>query len=284
MSTIKNIKVKSMRGCNVRLEMFSSSEEVVTTSAERPITDRYFEDTRNKRMSKGWEGVENWSEAERLMKNGHQPTVDRMKETLKNVNISGSSKRIKFTNDVVGYAPIVPLALQGVPNCMQNSRMTPINTKVLDIYYDCGAPSLYSAEDMLKAGQKLLGVILELEAQGYKFNLYAIGGQCDGDVRTADVMCVKIKSSNTPLDLKRISFPMAHPAFARVIKFDWYSRFPQGKYRSSYGYSLGIKFSEEELTRGFEEMFGRKCVAFCCSKLIRNDEEHIREAIKNAGR
>ena len=281
MSTIKEFKVKSMNGFKINMEVFSNAAEVVEVSSHREITSGSFHNTRKKHLDKGWDGVDSFAEAEQLMKLGYQPTVDKMRELLRNAKFSGTGKRFKFNNEVAGFAPVVPLALQGVPNCMINGRMTPIKTKVLDVYYDCGAPSYMSSEEMIQAGQKLLGIILELEAQGYKFNLYAIGGQCD--TNSADVLCVKIKSSNTPLDLKRMSFPISHSAFARVIKFDWYERFPKGKYRDSYGMSLGVRFNESELTEGFREVFGKKCVVFCCSRLVDNSEDHIREVIKNAG-
>ena len=117
-----------------------------------------------------------------------------MKANIK-ANVQGQGKRISFFNDVVGYAPIVPLALQGVPAAMQNAYMKPIKAKVLNVYYDMTASCGTKSEDIIEAGQKLLAAIMELEMQGYKFNLYAI--QSYAGSRDVDILCTKIKNSNT---------------------------------------------------------------------------------------
>lgn len=271
-------KVKAFNNANVNVEVFDSANEVVEVSARRKMTSARFDDMTNPRnINKGWTGVNSLGEALELMRSGYQPTVDRMKNEIK-ADVQGQGKRISFFNDVVGYAPIVPLALLGVPASMQNSYMKPIKAKVLNIYYDMTASCSTSKEDIIKAGQKLLAAIMELEMQGYKFNLYAIQSYYDG---SCDMLCTKIKSSNTPLDLKRISFPLTHTAYFRVIGFDWYSKTPKGQYRCAYGHALGYDFSEQKMQEGFQEIFGKNCVVFSCAKVLKKDTEHFKDAIMN---
>lgn len=272
-------KVKALEGCNVNVEIFDSANEVVEVSARRQRTSTYFHDMSNpKEINKEWTGVKSLGEACEMMRTGYQPTVDKMKMNIK-ANISGQGKRISFFNDVVGYAPIVPLALQGVPTSMQNSYMKPIKAKVLNIYYDMTANYKVSKEAIIEAGQKLLAAVMELEMQGYKFNLYAI--QSYSDRSDCDMLCTKIKSSNTPLDLKRISFPLTHTAYFRVIGFDWYSKTPKGRYRGGYGRGLGYEFSEKQMQEGFKELFGQNCVVFSCAKVLKVGTEHFKNVITN---
>ena len=276
MSVNFQMKVKAFRNQDFNVEIFDSANEVVEVSARRQRTSTRFHDMSDpSQIDKSWTGVSSLQEALDLMKTGYQPTVDKMKTGIK-ANVQGQGKRISFFNDVVGYAPIVPLALQGVPTSMQNSYMKPIKAKVLNIYYDMTASCATSKEDIIKAGQKLLAAIMELEMQGYKFNLYAIQSYYDNG---ADILCTKIKSSNTPLDLKRISFPLTHTAYFRVIGFDWYSKTPKGKYRCAYGHALGYEYNEQQMQAGFKEIFGNNCIVFSCAKVLKNDTEHFKNVI-----
>lgn len=285
MSKIIKKKVPAFgRNYEVNVECFDSANEVVQVSAKRKVTNHSFHDfDAGYKPDKDWAGVDSFEEAKELMKSGYQPTVDKLKDGLGKVNLSGQGKRISFYNDVVGFQPIVPLALQGVPNCMQNSYMKPIKAKVLNVYYDMTASAGTSKENIIKAGQNLLAAIMGLEMQGYKFNLYAI--QSYSDSRNADILCTKIKSSNTPLDLKRISFPLTHPAYFRVIGFDWYSKVPGGIYRTAYGRGLGYDNDESTMQKAFKEIFGNNCIVFTAAKMLNKGEEQFKNVIlENSGK
>lgn len=286
MSNIFTKKVPAFNNEAIHVEVFNSANEVVEKSATRkPTSDSFFHnkdfasDTKPLGRS-GWYGVDTFGEAKELMKTGYQPTVEKLGKSFK-ANINGSGKRISFFNDVVGFTPIVPLALMGVPNSMLNSYMKPIKAKVIDIYYDMTASCGTKPEQIIEAGQKLLGAIISLEMQGYKFNLYAIQSYFESE-KGADVLCVKVKASNTPLDLKRISFPLTHTAFFRCIGFDWYSKVPGGKFRYGYGNALGYNFNEQVMNKGFEQLFGKKCVVFSAARVIKHNQDSLKDSIVNA--
>ncbi len=278
MSTIKSFKTKLFSG---NVEIFNSAHEVVETSRAREMTSTAFHNMHNPEQVDPdfCGGVNTFEEAEELMTRGYQPTVDRMKKEIK-ANVSGQGKRVSFRNEVVGFQPIIPLALQGVPTCMVNTYMKPIKSKVLNIYYDMTASCGTSSDAIIKAGQDILAAIMELEMQGYKFNLYAIQTYFDG--KTADMLCTKIKSANTPMDLKRISFPLTHTAYFRCIGFDWYSRFPLGTYRVGYGHALGYTYNQKQCSEAFEEIFHEKCIYFSAAKVIKETVDTIKEVLTNA--
>lgn len=280
MSTIitKNITVGNKKR-SVNIEFYDSAMDVYEDCKKRTITDSCFND-KSKEKFGSWEGVKTYDEALTFLRNGYQPTVNKLREKLK-VKDPGQ-KRISFTNNIVGSAPIVPLALKGVPNCMIDTRMKQIKCKVIDVYYDMTCSCGTDSDDIIANGQKMLGAILDLEHQGYRINLYAVQSYNDGN--SSDILAVKIKSSNQPLDLKRMSFPLTHTAFFRVIGFDWYSRFPKGKYRSGYGHALGYEYNDTQLKEFASKMLGDNAIYIAGSKILSRDEEYIKEVLKNAGR
>jgi hypothetical protein len=227
-----------------------------------------------------WNGVRSYEEAHDYMKNGYQPTVESMRGVLKATR-SGEGKRFSFQNQIQGFVPVVPLALKNVPNCMINMQMKPIKAKVVDIYYDMGASCGVDSNDIIKAGQVLLGTVIEMEKQGYRFNLYACqsysgGGGCD-------FLMVKVKDASQPLDLKRISFPLTHTAFFRVIGFDWYSKVPGGKYRSAYGSALTYNLNQRRAGQAFKQMFGNNSAYFSATEIISGGKEYVRKEVENNG-
>lgn len=276
MSVLKSFRTMGRSGC---IEIFDSAQEVVRVSAERKNTDSRFHDYRNGyEVERDWCGVDSYEHALELLKTGYQPIVDTMKSSLK-VGVTGEMKRISFRNDVVGFQPVVPLAMQGVPNCMVNSYMKPIKSKVLNICYDSTASAMTDSEDIIDAGKKMLSALIKLEMQGYRFNLYAM--QSYNRDRQSYIMCAKVKSANTAIDLKRISFPIAHTGFLRVIGFDWYGRCPLAKYLDSYGCALKYEMETDKISDMMSELMGEKVLYFSATEIIKEGEQEIMEAIKD---
>lgn len=278
MSTIKNVKINLEDGSkrDIHIEIYSTTNEVVNDCRSREV--RYADYSLDEKEYKlDWHGVSSYEEALELLKLGYQPTVDKFKSGIK-TNRMGSGKRISFENNVHGFAPIVPLALKGVPNSMVNMTMKPIKCKVIDVYYDMGVNSFTSADEIIKAGQKLLGTIMELEKQGYRFNLYAMQSY-NRDEKT-DILCVKIKNSDKPIDLKRISFPLTHPGFFRVIGFDWQGKSPVTRYLGSGRGRALTSILDDKYTKSFaEQTFGNNAVYISCNSINKKDEEHIKEVL-----
>ena len=265
--------IKSYKKQNVQInyEIYSSTSKLVEECGSRSITDSSFDNMKTKNIYHDFYGVDSYGEALELLDNGYQPSVDKIKEKIK-VQLSGQKKRVAFNQSVVGFAPIVPLALQGVPNSMINSVTNVIKTKVIDVYYDMTANCSISAEDFLNAGQEMVSAIMELEMQGYRLNIFAV--QSYSNNKKADMLIVKVKDAKQPLDLKRISFPLTHPAFFRVIGFDWYSKFPKGIHRMGYGHEIS---RDVDMGEHIVNMFGRGSVYFSAPLVINQlDKDKIK--------
>lgn len=274
MSVIREYKLKSANGYKIMCEQYNSAAEVVADCKARKITESRFYDMADGNLGgkdKKWCGVDSYEQALEYLEKGYQPVVDNLKFAIK-ANISGQEKRISFHNDVVGYAPIVPLAIMGVPNAMINSYMKPIKAKVIDVYYDGTFSCGVSSSNIINTGVKVISAILQLEQQGYRFNLYQVQSYSDED--GCDMMCVKLKDSMQPVDLKRISFPLAHTAFFRVTGFDWYSKTPKGEYRDAYGHALCYEGKvNDKLDDMFKEMFGNNAVYVSGNSLLNKGDD-----------
>lgn len=282
MSVITEHKSKCANDYKIMCESYNSAADVVRDCREREfISGKGFDNMGDGHLGgnkPSWLGVESYEQALRLLEEGYQPVVEEMKTMIK-TNLQGEGKRISFHNDVVGYAPIVPLAIMGVPNSMLNSYMKPIKSKVVDVYYDgtfrCGT----SSSDIIATGAKVISVIIKLEQQGYRFNLYQVQGY--SDETGTNLMKVKLKDAAQPIDLKRISFPMTHTAFFRVIGFDWYSKTPRGRYISGYGKALSyISKTSGKLSEMFKEMFGKNAVYVSGSTIMyggKDGEKYLTE-------
>ena len=243
MSTIVDKKPKKFK--KFHIERFDSAMEMAQTCKTRPITDSRFDD-KSKGTFGSFEGVSTYQEALDLLNGGYQPTVDAMRGVFK-AGIQGNGSRFAFQNSVVGFAPVVPLALKNVPNSMIGMTMKPIKCKVVDVYYDMTCSCGTDSKDIIEAGRKLLSAVIELERQGYRFNLYAVQGYNDN--AGCDMAVVKVKSATQPLDLKRISFPLTHTAFFRVIGFDWYS-YAGFHNIAAASRGAGVLFSGKAVTSG----------------------------------
>lgn len=266
---------------DTHVEIYNSAEEVVKDCASRHTRISGYEVTK---ISKDWCGVTSYAEALNLMKDGYQPVVETLSSAIKVTPREG--KRISFNNNVQGFAPVVPLALKCVPNSMVDMRMKPIKSKVIDVYYDMTASCMTEPEQFIKAGKYLLGAIIELEKSGYRFNLYAVQTYYCDSKKSVDMLCVKVKSSDKPLDLKRMSFPLTHPAFFRVIGFDWEGKSPITRdIGYTRGKALGYNHSKETLNKLVATLFGTTACYVSCAKFIKDgyNQEELKEVFTNAG-
>ena len=98
------------------------------------------------------------------------------------------------------------------------------------------------------------------------------------------MLVVKVKSSNKPLDLKRMSFPLTHTAFFRVIGFDWYSRCPKATYRSGYGHSLSHELGDEQIKEFSKQILGDNAFYISGNEIMKRDEKYIKEVLESYGK
>lgn len=260
------------------VEEYNSAMEVVDVIKKREITEWWRSEAITEATvanRKGFYGVKTLGEAYDLLKNGWTQEVERMNAALKQVQTVDLPKRVAFRNDVVGFAPVVPLAIMNVPNSMINNATKQIKSKVVKIFYSMGDSWCTSTETFLERGKKIMEAVIMLERSGYRCELYSAQFYTDRSNNMADVLVVKVKEANQPLDIKRVMFPFTHPAMFRVIGFSWEDRCPSAKYMSGRGSPFHTVGKHKEM---FKEAFGDEYVYIDC-KIADKGVEEIKEAI-----
>lgn len=260
----------------VNVEYYDSANELVDDLHRRTLKRGGWHEPHVKPEFTGCKNIE---EAYEMLRSGYAPVVDKLNKEYKTNSIKASNgKRISFKNNICGYAPIVPLAIQGVPNSMISMSMKPIKTKVVDIYYDMTVNCGVEWKDIIETGNNILATVLDLESQGYRFNLYGVQTYSDSD--NCDMLIVKIKDAKRPLDLRRMSFPLCHTGFFRLIGFDWYGKNPDSVYRYNYGRNIYNELGDKQCKRFAECVLGANSVYLCASRLVEREKSEQQNTIK----
>lgn len=266
----------------INVEYYNSANELVDDLRVRKLRSGGWHEPKE---DADWTGCKNIDEAYELLRTGYAPVVEKLEREYKiGCKQNGSSTRFSFKNNICGYAPVVPLAMQGVPNSMVSMTMKPIKAKVIDIYYDMTCNCGVTWTDIIETGKNILATVLDLEKQGYRFNLFAVQTYSDED--DCDMLIVKVKDAKRPLDLRRMSFPLCHTGFFRLIGFDWYGKNPDSRYRWSYGHNISQELNHcGELPEFVRTTCGDNAIMLCANLLVNKakstQKEYIKEVLLN---
>ena len=287
----------SKKDISIRSETYSSVNSFASDLLRRPYRFRDYDMKHpNSDHEDGYKAcnISSYEEMLELLKNGYTPLVNKLRRVTKEYAIK--APKVRFANGVAGFTPVVPNALKNLPNSMVSSAIS--NTgKVLDVYYNNSMTWGYSAEDFLDAGERLIRSLVDLEKQGYRFNLYACSffvlnrGFLDGQGlnehhhnEEIDILAVKIKSSDKPLDLKRMSFPLSHPGWFRVAAWDWQGQSPITRhFGKCRGTSIRAGFrSDEAISAIIRSIFGDRAIFIDAQEINRNkeDESYVKNEIQ----
>lgn len=219
---------------------FNSISEFYDYICNTPINEsfRWEEHQSSSKEDNIWSGTKSFEEAVNLLQNGWSEMANKLTQKLKATKITNAfEKGYKNKLDVVGYQPIVPLYLQGVPTNMMNKKQVLIKQKVVtltkSISYNCG----YTTEKIVEESIKALKIVQKLESQGYRVNLNIIS--CLKDKKGYNFYVkVRIKNSSQKLNIKQVAFPLVHPSMLRRLFFRFIEVYPTipKTYNVSYGY------------------------------------------------
>lgn len=258
------------------VEEYSLFSELIDLIKSRPHLHN--KDNLNDKYSESFVSVRNFSEAEDLLVNGWSEYVPALqREIRKNKTLGTEVKRIRIENSRVGFAPIVPKALLGHPDSMLDIRIRPIKMKVIHLIYDITSSCFVNQKDILRVGIALVKTIIKLEQKGYRVRLQA--AQSYSDSASADMLLMNIKNENQPLDLKRIMFPLIHPAMFRGIGFAWWERCPETEYKSAYGHLMSKEYGLRKTKEYVKTVFGDHVNYISCGELTEYNDETIEKKI-----
>lgn len=258
-------------------EHFSSIEKLLKTISGRQNNEAM--SGQNQSQKVGAErtrfcGTESFEDAVSLMANGWDEKLADVKkkyEVATKQNASGNVSRIRPTSGVVGYAPLVPNAIRGLPNSMISSERVPQKVKCVSIYYASGVDAGWSQDSMIESGIAVLRIVNNLELKGYRVKLTLVAKSSEGGGERA-ILCVDMKDFRQQLDLKKLCFPLLHPSMLRRIAFRWLETVPSltsKGFRGGYGspfhrdYELGKRVLVENGFLGKDDYY---VTAYVCKE------------------
>lgn len=243
---------KEIQGFEVFIDEFKDAHSYAEYLKDKPLSSSSISNNQDVRdeIEKGFNGVSTLEEAYSLLQNGYN--YKGLPKFISHVNsiqrkIMGSKP--SFRNNVVGFMPIVPLALQGVPNCMIESIKIPFKTKIVKILYDSEMICSVSADEVEEAAKKIIELTMRLEASGYRVELVQLNAfwpQTYAPHKNATIAAVTLKEANRILDLKRLMFPMLHRAWFRAIGFRYQDVNPNDKFKRGRGTSLTYAVKDDD--------------------------------------
>lgn len=269
---------------SINAEVFDSYTEMIRSLDSRNITNPKFHNVKKESLSPWWHGVRTYEQALDLLADGYSPAVSKLYDEINVKNgrkISGTNRGFKTMTAVVGYQPVVPLAINGIPSNMLCRQIEKVESRVINLFIDVTCSQSMLVADLILCGVMLMRMINNLELCGHKINLYiceAFAGEA-----SADLVCIKTKNSDSPLDLRRISFPLCHTAFTRVICFDWYSKFPLGIFRKRYGTTLTAAVGPETASFLIKKIFGPNSIYISNMDIRSNGESYLKQALQIEG-
>ncbi len=186
-----------------------------------------------------------YDDADFLMQHGYREGCENLtKINMKNYH-GEITMRNAVTADVVGFSPIVPNVILGLPKSMLRNTLQPRKTPVMHLFYSPSAAWNVSTDDMVFAAKKILSAVRAAELNKIRVEIHVVYTGAGGN--TIAMCSVKLKDFRQPLDMLKISYPLVHPSMLRRHFFRWLETFPEMKevaFLKNYGTVLDEKKSK----------------------------------------
>ena len=268
MKTIDKTLKFDGRRVNTVCEIYDSPMELLEVCKSRknnfaPRHD-YFG---NATGDKSWNDFESCVDMWDSLTNGTSNTklINEVSKNTTRMDRVDYTKRTQFFNNVQGFAPVVPLAIMGVPTNMMDTRTVKMKNKVLNLVWDCALPSYAKPAEVRAVATEVLKQVVGLELSGYRVRLTAVSTFCN-DGRSYALGLV-IKRENEPMNLKRILFPTTSSAFCRGVAFGWYTRLPGAE--EFWGFGRTAYHEYHSGYKGYyEQIFGPTAIPFSLAEFV----------------
>ena len=232
-----------------------------------------------------WIGVSSVQQAKDLLLNGWQQNVEKMKIAFKKeLDTLEHDRPRKMVNSVAGFVPIVPNALLGLPNSMINVMMSPKKSKILNFMISIDRSCDNLVEKIIKKMTKIFAYVAMLERSGqYRCKIEVFFAAFSGSPRegTNTSLSVLIKNENQLFDIKRLCFPIIHPAMLRLFAFAWEESLPldYNDYKVC-GYGSSFEYWSEEYKRDYINVINELGQKTICIDLHSDIEEVLGKEVR----
>lgn len=255
---------KKVKNYTYKVEEFDTVLEMANINQKRDQNEAWKgKGLRKDGVDEGFCGVSSYEEAYKLLSGGWELGTKKISSMVDKVTKQGMKARTQFFNNVQGFIPNVPLSLMNVPNCMVDAKRSKLKSKVVTLVYDNSASCAVSSEEMIKAGKNIVEAVINLEMSGYRVNVKVSSSFCDPSKKRIDLALATVKRDSQSLNLKKMMFPLSHPAWFRVVGFDWEDKSPvtADHYISGRGYCISVLEKDGNVSqRDLEELLGENVV------------------------
>ena len=240
------------------LEEYKDFGEFQRTLDARPIVWTDNSEPSRDEIDPSFKGCASYENAREMLTHGYNKSVERMVKKVNALQKTGTVRKTERFMDVVGYQPIVPLALIGVPTSMMNQRKVEVKSKIITVNYDCGVTASHKPKEVLDFGCEFINWCLNLENRGFrvKINYIKTFNPSSGDTNRQYVLAIPLKNENQPLNVKRLSFALTHVAMQRYLSWDWVERLPKSEPMYGFGRSLSAWSEDSKFHKNIKDYYG----------------------------
>lgn len=221
-TTIETTEEKNRK--EIVTENFSSISKLLNTLDKREKNAVMSSCNASHTNKKDFTLTSSYEEACSLLKYGYIDILEKIeterKKTLKENSFLILPQQTPPISMPIGYVPHVPNAIQNLPNSMINTIKTPKKTKSISIVYSFGENCREKADNFVTAGIALISAINLIERCGIRTKL-SIGFFPSTSSTQIIFPTLTIKNYEDNFNIKKICFPIAHPAMFRRIGFKY---------------------------------------------------------------
>lgn len=254
--------MQAIRFKKIRGEKFSTIKECVDVTKSRPVQDcwkhDYDSEYERKEVGDGNSIGGDASREECMM--GSDRFSKQFDEARKEVERQAkeyftSVRFVRSKQDVVGSSVNVARARAGYPRAFSRRLPDRRPKKVVAINFALDVRWSYSAENRLRNAVAIMAVVEQLEKSGYSvaLNMFATAC-CNGHDDDILVCLIPMKSYSSPLNAKKVQFPMASKSVLFHLGCFWKHHYPQTHYMSCEGYAVNYKNRDGELREWCDSM------------------------------
>ena len=240
----------------LQAERFETFDQFLN-SLKKPV-NQYWEgrSLSSETGSQKFTGTKNIEEAFEVLRGGYNAPLEKLKtsEKLATAQVQNHYRQ-QARLHVCGVLPHIPNAILNLPLSMIDYYKQPQKAKVVTIVYNITVTASTSTEEMIRAGIQLLQLCKNVEASGFRLNLY-ITELCHTDEDHVIGWMLKLKDSKQPFDILKLCFPLVHPSMLRRLSFAWLERSPlvySDSFTSGYGKATNFVKPVEEITEALQK-------------------------------
>jgi hypothetical protein len=169
-------------------------------------------------------GTRSYAEADKLMTDGYIDPLEKIKAGVRKLEAVQTAPRKRSFTNVVGFAPHVPNAIAGIPQSMIDIKTTPEPTKIITLVYYASFSVGIEPEQIIKAGINMLGMVQQLERNGYRVALDIL--QASQKTKQIAALRINLKTHRQQIDYLKLTYPMVHPSMLRRHTLRWMETVP----------------------------------------------------------